>query len=55
MLKDKLKDILRANSNERKTTYLYATSVTDTKATASTLNIVRDGIIREHLKHAEFM
>ncbi|KAJ7261050.1 G-protein alpha subunit [Mycena rebaudengoi] len=54
-LKDKLKDILRANSNERKTTYLYATSVTDTKATASTLNIVRDGIIREHLKHAEFM
>ncbi|KAJ6615783.1 guanine nucleotide binding protein, alpha subunit [Mycena sp. CBHHK59/15] len=66
-LKDKFKDILRADSAERadsgeragaaerRTTYLYATSVTDTKATAVTLNTVRDGIIREHLKHAEFV
>ncbi|KAJ7479363.1 G-protein alpha subunit, partial [Mycena galericulata] len=53
-LKDKFKDILRADASEPRTTYLYATSVTDTKATAATLNIVRDGIIREHLKHAEF-
>ncbi|KAJ7061279.1 G-protein alpha subunit-domain-containing protein [Mycena amicta] len=54
-LKDKFKDILRADTSEPRTTYLYATSVTDTKATATTLNIVRDGIIREHLKHAEFV
>ncbi|KAF7300041.1 Guanine nucleotide-binding protein alpha-4 subunit [Mycena kentingensis (nom. inval.)] len=54
-LKDKFKDILRADTTEARTTYLYATSVTDTKATAATLNIVRDGIIREHLKHAEFV
>ncbi|KAF7296871.1 Guanine nucleotide-binding protein alpha-4 subunit [Mycena indigotica] len=63
-LKDKFKDILRADaaspalggiSAAARTTYLYATSVTDTKATAATLNIVRDGIIREHLKHAEFV
>ncbi|KAF7351657.1 Guanine nucleotide-binding protein alpha-4 subunit [Mycena sanguinolenta] len=54
-LKDKFKDIIRADSNGPRTTYLYATSVTDTKATAATLNIVRDGIIREHLKHAEFV
>ncbi|KAJ7458957.1 G-protein alpha subunit [Mycena latifolia] len=54
-LKDKFKDILRSDASEPRTTYLYATSVTDTKATAATLNIVRDGIIREHLKHAEFV
>ncbi|KAJ6528248.1 G-protein alpha subunit [Mycena vulgaris] len=54
-LKDKFKDILRTEAYEPRTTYLYATSVTDTKATAATLNIVRDGIIREHLKHAEFV
>ncbi|KAF8144347.1 G-alpha-domain-containing protein [Mycena galopus ATCC 62051] len=54
-LKDKFKDILRAEMTEKRTTYLYATSATDTKATATTLNIVRDGIIREHLKYAEFV
>ncbi|KAJ7739355.1 G-protein alpha subunit [Mycena metata] len=54
-LKDKFKDILRADASQPRTTYLYATSVTDTKATAATLAIVRDGIIREHLKHAEFV
>ncbi|KAJ7605110.1 guanine nucleotide binding protein, alpha subunit [Mycena polygramma] len=54
-LKDKFRDIIRADASEPRTTYLYATSVTDTKATAATLNIVRDGIIREHLKHAEFV
>ncbi|KAJ7142881.1 guanine nucleotide binding protein, alpha subunit [Mycena epipterygia] len=54
-LKDKFKDIIRSDASEPRTTYLYATSVTDTKATAATLNIVRDGIIREHLKHAEFV
>ncbi|KAJ7200210.1 G-protein alpha subunit [Mycena pura] len=54
-IKDKLKDILRAEGSQPRTTYLYPTSVTDTKATAVTLNIVRDGIIREHLKNAEFL
>ncbi|KAJ7613421.1 G-protein alpha subunit [Roridomyces roridus] len=54
-LKDKFKDILRTEAPEPRTTYLYPTSVTDTKATAVTLNIVRDGIIREHLKHADLV
>ncbi|KAJ7189107.1 guanine nucleotide binding protein, alpha subunit [Mycena filopes] len=54
-VKDKFKDILRAESAHARPTYLYATSVTDTKATATTLGIVRDGILREHLKNAEFV
>ncbi|CAK5284636.1 unnamed protein product [Mycena citricolor] len=54
-LKDKFKDILRVESAGPRSAYLYATSVTDTKATAATLNILRDSLIREHLKHAEFL
>ncbi|KAJ6528245.1 G-protein alpha subunit [Mycena vulgaris] len=54
-LKDKFKAILRTEAYEPRTTYLYPTSVTDTKATATTLSIVRDVIIRRHLKHAEFV
>ncbi|KAK7045075.1 guanine nucleotide-binding protein alpha-4 subunit [Favolaschia claudopus] len=54
-LKDKFRDIIHLDASQQRPTYLYATSVTDTKATAATLNIVRDGIIREHLKHAEFV
>ncbi|KAJ6477821.1 guanine nucleotide-binding protein alpha subunit [Mycena vitilis] len=55
-LKDKFKDIIRAHTaGPPRSTYLYATSVTDTKATAATLNTVRDGILREHLNHAELV
>ncbi|KAJ7101649.1 guanine nucleotide binding protein, alpha subunit [Mycena epipterygia] len=58
-LKGKFKDILRWHGWERRTAYLYATSLTDTKATAATLNIgisvVRDGIIRDHLKNLNLL
>ncbi|KAF8056516.1 G-protein alpha subunit [Lyophyllum atratum] len=54
-LKEKFKDILRQQSPEPRVSYFYATSVTDTKATATTLRTVRDSILREHLKNADFV
>ncbi|KAF8886733.1 guanine nucleotide binding protein, alpha subunit [Infundibulicybe gibba] len=54
-LKEKFKDILKHCSPEPRVSYFYATSVTDTKATATTLKTVRDSILREHLKHADFV
>lgn len=54
-LKQKFRDILRQNSPAPRNKYFYTTSVTDTKATAVTLNTVRDSILREHLKTAEFL
>ncbi|KAG6917482.1 hypothetical protein DXG01_002345 [Tephrocybe rancida] len=54
-LKDKFKDILRQQSPEPRVSYFYPTSVTDTKATATTLKTVRDSILREHLKNADFV
>ncbi|KAJ7590518.1 guanine nucleotide binding protein, alpha subunit [Mycena floridula] len=53
--KECFKEIARTRSIQPRTTYLYATSVTDTKATATTLMTVRDGILREHLKHADLV
>ncbi|KAJ6482224.1 guanine nucleotide-binding protein alpha subunit [Mycena vitilis] len=52
-LKDKFRDIVRADPAGPRTTYSYATSATDTKATAATLNTVRDGLLREHLNNTE--
>ncbi|KAF8054753.1 guanine nucleotide binding protein, alpha subunit, partial [Lyophyllum atratum] len=54
-LKEKFKDILRQQSPEPRVSYFYATSVTGTKATATTLRTVRDSILREHLKNADFV
>ncbi|KAG6853545.1 hypothetical protein C0991_003336 [Blastosporella zonata] len=54
-LKEKFKDVLRQQSPEPRVSYYYATSVTDTKATATTLKTVRDSILREHLKNADFV
>ncbi|KAG6835896.1 hypothetical protein H0H93_013570 [Arthromyces matolae] len=54
-LRDKFKDILRQHSPEPRVSYFYATSVTDTKATATTLKTVRDSILREHLKNADLV
>ncbi|KAG5725578.1 Guanine nucleotide-binding protein G(t) subunit alpha-3 [Termitomyces sp. T112] len=54
-LKDKFRDTLRQHSPEPRVSYFYATSVTDTKATATTLKTVRDSILREHLKDADFI
>ncbi|EDR01363.1 G-protein alpha subunit [Laccaria bicolor S238N-H82] len=54
-LKEKFKDILKAQSSVPRTCYYYATSVTDTKATANTLKTVKDSIVREHLKTADMV
>ncbi|KAJ8468683.1 hypothetical protein ONZ45_g17156 [Pleurotus djamor] len=54
-LREKFKDLLKQNSPEYRVGYLYPTSVTDTKATSATLKSVRDGILREHLKNANFV
>ncbi|TFK34970.1 G-protein alpha subunit [Crucibulum laeve] len=54
-LKEKFRDISKQYSPEPRVTYYYATSVTDTKATATTLQTVRDSILREHLKSADFV
>ncbi|KAG5650297.1 hypothetical protein H0H81_012716 [Sphagnurus paluster] len=54
-LKEKFKDILKQQSPEPRVSYFYATSVTDTKSTATTLRTVRDSILREHLKSADFV
>ncbi|KAL0955368.1 hypothetical protein HGRIS_001616 [Hohenbuehelia grisea] len=54
-LRDKFKDTLKQYSPEPRIGYLYPTSVTDTKATSTTLKTVRDGILREHLKNADLV
>jgi guanine nucleotide-binding protein alpha-1 subunit len=55
-LKKKFKDILRQSSPDpRRTSYFYPTSVTDTKATSTTLGTVRDSILRDHLKSADII
>ncbi|KAF5380126.1 hypothetical protein D9615_006289 [Tricholomella constricta] len=54
-LREKFKDILRQHSPEPRVSYFYATSVTDTRATSTTLKTVRDSILREHLKNADFV
>lgn len=54
-LKDRFKDVAKNHSPIPRATYSYATSVTDTKATAVTLRTVRDGILREHLKDADLV
>jgi len=54
-LKEKFKDLFKQSSNQQRHSYFYATSVTDTKATAMTLRAVRDSIVREHLKTADLV
>lgn len=55
-LKDKFKDIAKSSPEQGgRVTYYYATSVTDTKTTGLTLVAVKDIILREHLKNADFV
>ncbi|KAF8224509.1 G-alpha-domain-containing protein [Tricholoma matsutake] len=54
-LKLKFKDVLRQSNFVERNSYFYATCVTDTKATATTLTTVRDSILREHLKQADLV
>jgi len=54
-LKEKFRDVLKQGYHKERNTYFYATSVIDTKATATTLRTVRDSIFREHLRNAELI
>ncbi|KAK2460763.1 hypothetical protein APHAL10511_007233 [Amanita phalloides] len=48
-VREKFKEIQRRHSPRPRTPYIYPTTVTDTEATAITLDSVRDGILRENL------
>ncbi|KAF8636295.1 hypothetical protein AX17_003649 [Amanita inopinata Kibby_2008] len=55
-LKDKFRDNLKKVSPDpARISYYYPTSVVDVKATSTTLVAVRDGIMRENLREAEFV
>ncbi|EPQ53862.1 guanine nucleotide binding protein alpha subunit [Gloeophyllum trabeum ATCC 11539] len=54
-LRGKFKEMLKQYSPRPRPFYAYATSVVDTKATAVTLTSVRDAILRDHLKQADFV
>ncbi|KAH7925059.1 guanine nucleotide binding protein, alpha subunit [Leucogyrophana mollusca] len=54
-LRQKFKDTVKQCSPEPRACHVYPTSVTDPKTTAVTLLSVRDGILREHLKRANFV
>ncbi|KAK1229921.1 hypothetical protein PQX77_007020 [Marasmius sp. AFHP31] len=54
-LREKFKDILKLNSPEPRGSYIYPTTVTDTQATAKTLESVRDGVLRENLVRSQLM
>ncbi|PPR07829.1 hypothetical protein CVT24_003106 [Panaeolus cyanescens] len=53
--REKFKDIQRQNSPEHRSTYIYPTTVTDTSATGTTLETVRDGVLRENLAASQLI
>ncbi|TFK45280.1 G-alpha-domain-containing protein [Heliocybe sulcata] len=54
-LRGKFKEMLKQYSPSPRPFYAFATSVVDTQATAVTLTSVRDAILRDHLKQADFV
>ncbi|KAG6840843.1 hypothetical protein C0991_003790 [Blastosporella zonata] len=54
-LREKFKDIQKQSSREVRSTYIYPTTVTDTEATAVTLESVRDGVLRENLATSQLI
>ncbi|KAF8958910.1 guanine nucleotide binding protein, alpha subunit [Flammula alnicola] len=54
-LREKFKEVLKEHSPEPRSCYFYATSVIDTKATATTIKAVKDSILRDYLKSADFV
>ncbi|KAF8639165.1 hypothetical protein AX17_001652 [Amanita inopinata Kibby_2008] len=54
-LRDKFKDIQKRRSPAPRTSYIYPTTVTDTEATAITLDSVRDGVLRENLTTSQLI
>ncbi|KAH9477257.1 Guanine nucleotide-binding protein alpha-4 subunit [Psilocybe cubensis] len=53
-LREKFKEQLKEHSPTQRASYFYATSVVDTKATATTIKAVKDSILRDYLKNADF-
>jgi len=53
--REKFRDILKQRSPERRSEYIYTTTVTDISATATTLEAVRDGVLRENLAASELL
>jgi len=49
-LKQKFREMSKQHSPQPRGFYVHLTSVIDTKATAITLAVVRDGILRDHLR-----
>ncbi|KAF9064323.1 G-protein alpha subunit [Rhodocollybia butyracea] len=54
-IKERFRNIAIKYSTTKRNTYLYTTSVTDTKATSVTLGSVRDSIFRENLSVAQLL
>jgi len=54
-LKEKFKEVLKESSPTPRSSYVYATSVVNTKATAATIQAVKDSITREILKNADML
>ncbi|KAF5388888.1 hypothetical protein D9757_005036 [Collybiopsis confluens] len=54
-IKERFRNIAIKYSIDQRTTYIYTTSVTDTKATAATLRSVRDSVFRTNLASAQMV
>lgn len=54
-LREKFKDMQRQLSPAARHAYIYPTTVTDTEATAKTLESVRDGVLRENLVTSQLL
>ncbi|CAA7268801.1 unnamed protein product [Cyclocybe aegerita] len=54
-LREKFKDLQKQHSPEHRSVYIYPTTVTDTTATATTLETVRDGVLRENLAASQLI
>jgi len=53
--REKFRDIQKQRSPEHRSVYIYPTTVTDTLATATTLETVRDGVLRENLAASQLI
>ncbi|KAF5313437.1 hypothetical protein D9611_008484 [Ephemerocybe angulata] len=53
--REKFRDIQKQCSPEHRSAYIYPTTVTDTEATALTLESVRDGVLRENLAASQLI
>ncbi|KAF9467708.1 heterotrimeric G protein alpha subunit [Collybia nuda] len=53
--REKFKDIQKQYSPQHRSAYIYPTTVTDTEATAITLESVRDGVLRENLATSQLI